>query len=165
MSGASRTRAQSAVSAAVASGKLPSPSACEACGVAAEDRSAPGGKSRSTIYYHHPQASYQPDKWLDVIPLCGSCHRKVHSGAIVEPRTGLTWPRMSRHDGTYEQFPSDSPIAHFPVPQATHDRVLLLHRQRERENPHRRVSLAEVWREVVAAGLDTVAPLPAVEVK
>jgi|LakMenE27Jul10ns_1017307.scaffolds.fasta_scaffold42693_1 hypothetical protein len=50
------------------------------------------------------------------------------------------------------------PVAHFEVPREMHDRVLLLQDERQKVNPHRRVTLAEVWREVVGAGLVALGP-------
>jgi len=49
-------------------------------------------------------------------------------------------------------------VAHFEVPREMHDRVLLLQDERQKVNPHRRVTLAEVWREVVGAGLVALGP-------
>ena len=67
-----------AVKAAITAGVLPAPTRCEACQMAAKS-----GSCRSIVYHHHDY-----DKPLDVIPLCQSCHRKVHAGSLVEPRTG-----------------------------------------------------------------------------
>ena len=61
-----KEQARKAVSHAVRCGILPrvSTCACSDCGGQAET-------------YHHP--SYQPDHWLDVIPVCRKCHRKIHT--------------------------------------------------------------------------------------
>lgn len=39
--------------------------------------------SNSAQEYHHP--SYDKDKWLIVIPLCKSCHRRIHRGTLTTP--------------------------------------------------------------------------------
>lgn len=67
-------KAHGAVNRAVATLMLPPPSACEACGQTVR------------VVYHH--WSYGEMHWLDVIPLCRTCHRKVHMGKLAEPRTG-----------------------------------------------------------------------------
>lgn len=53
-------------------------STCEACGLTGPDANIDG--------HHHDYA-----KPLDVIPLCRSCHQKVHFGSIPEPRTGRVY--------------------------------------------------------------------------
>lgn len=59
-------RAHWEVSKAVSAGKLKDPKTlcCANCGGAA-------------VEYHHE--SYAPEHWLDVIPLCHSCHMTIHS--------------------------------------------------------------------------------------
>ena len=61
-----RRKAKDAVNNAIKSGKLPQPNTlnCNYCPKQAEQ-------------YHHP--SYEPEHWLDVIPVCCLCHRKIHS--------------------------------------------------------------------------------------
>lgn len=61
-----RTAARSAVSNAVASGRLPRASTkrCVKCGCAAE-------------HYHHHNG-YEQEHWLDVVPICSTCHGKEH---------------------------------------------------------------------------------------
>ena len=77
-----KSRARAKVSKAIAEGLLARPAACEACGKAQWDvgthRPKPG-----VIYHHHDYN--QP---LSVISLCLSCHQRVHSGKLPEPRTG-----------------------------------------------------------------------------
>ena len=41
------------------------------------------------IHQHH--WSYRPEHMKDTIPLCRSCHRRVHTGVIPEPRTGRVY--------------------------------------------------------------------------
>lgn len=61
-----KSKAQDAVSYAIAQGRFPRASThnCTHCGSAATE-------------YHH--WSYEPEHWLDVIPLCHNCHMKIHS--------------------------------------------------------------------------------------
>jgi hypothetical protein len=61
-----QTKARAAVSNAVADKKLPhiSTRVCEICDKAADQ-------------YHH--WSYEPEHWLDVIPLCLQCHVEIHT--------------------------------------------------------------------------------------
>lgn len=51
---------------AVASGKIPKISSCQChyCGTQAE-------------HYHHYKG-YKPKHWLDVVPTCMDCHRRLH---------------------------------------------------------------------------------------
>lgn len=59
-----RYKARSVVGNAVATGKLPSAiTLICSCGEQAEQ-------------YHHP--SYEPEHWLDVIPVCRKCHNELH---------------------------------------------------------------------------------------
>jgi hypothetical protein len=60
-----RYKARCKVNNAVASGKIPraKDQACHQCGLPASQ------------YHHH--AGYEPDHWLDVIPVCFPCHRLV----------------------------------------------------------------------------------------
>lgn len=67
---------------------LPSePPACDICGAAGFRRAGNerGAGQWSVVYHHH---SYEPKFWLDVVPVCRSCHMKIHHGQIPEPRTG-----------------------------------------------------------------------------
>jgi len=77
------TRAHRAVSNAVNEGKLPhiSTRQCNKCGGQAVD------------YHHH---SYEPECWLDVEPLCRSCHLKLR-GKRAEPSKhfGFVLPKTS----------------------------------------------------------------------
>lgn len=72
-------RAVKEVGIAIGHHVLRRPAACEICG------------ARSNLHYHH--WSYRPIHALDVIPLCRSCHTRVHAGAVKEPRTGRTLKR------------------------------------------------------------------------
>jgi hypothetical protein len=58
-------KARTAVSNAIRLGKLAKPScfACVLCGKAAQQ-------------YHHE--SYEPERWLDVTPMCTRCHNNYH---------------------------------------------------------------------------------------
>lgn len=59
-------QAKSEVKSQIERGKMPRASECQCadCG-------------QQAAHYHHE--SYAKDKWLDVIPLCVSCHRKRHA--------------------------------------------------------------------------------------
>lgn len=61
-----KVRVRAALSHAIADGKLPSASRliCSECGKQAEQ------------YHHH--LGYEPEHWLDVIPLCKKCHDDIH---------------------------------------------------------------------------------------
>lgn len=61
-----KKRARATVTEAVRKGQLPAVAslACVLCGELAQE------------YHHH---SYEREYWLDVIPLCKACHRKVHA--------------------------------------------------------------------------------------
>ena len=59
----------------VARGGLPVAVACSLC------------PSVEHIDYHHHDYS----RPLDVTPVCRSCHRLIHSGAIADPVTGKIW--------------------------------------------------------------------------
>jgi DNA-binding MarR family transcriptional regulator len=65
---------------AVREGLLDNSRPCTVCGVA--QGPTPGGSQRVAL--HHPD--YQRPFY--VIPLCRSCHAKVHEGLIPEPETG-----------------------------------------------------------------------------
>ena len=60
-----KRKAKDAVNSAIKAGKLPPVSTdyCTRCGAQAE-------------HYHH--WSYEPQYWLDVIPVCQSCHVTIH---------------------------------------------------------------------------------------
>lgn len=60
-----QVKAHNAITNAVRDGKLPhvSTQVCQKCG------------NKAQQYHHH---SYDPDFWLDVVPLCIKCHRLVH---------------------------------------------------------------------------------------
>ena len=59
-----RSKAVSAVYCAIRAGKLPQVNSLQChCGEQAKD-------------YHHPD--YAPENWLNVIPVCRNCHRKIH---------------------------------------------------------------------------------------
>lgn len=64
-----RRIAVNTVNRAVVAGELVAPSSlkCVACGEQAKD-------------YHHP--SYAQEHWLFVVPLCRSCHKRVHTGVL-----------------------------------------------------------------------------------
>lgn len=65
-------QAKNKVNNAINEGKMPSVKtrSCADCGGQAQ-------------HYHHE--SYAPEHWLDVVPLCRSCHKKRHA----KPPTGL----------------------------------------------------------------------------
>jgi transposase len=68
-----RYRAHFAVRLAVADGRLPraKTQTCSGCGGVAH-------------HYHH-YVAYTPQHWLDVVPMCRSCHGKAdHSGVLYE---------------------------------------------------------------------------------
>lgn len=67
---------------------------CASCGVE-QGQSASG---RPTVVLHHPDYD-RPDL---VIPLCRSCHGRVHLGTLPEPVTGRIYPRRSRHNAHRE---------------------------------------------------------------
>lgn len=60
-----RKKAHSAVSRAIKKGTIVRPSCCSKC-------NQPG-----RVEAHHD--SYAPDKWLDVMFLCRSCHKRLHA--------------------------------------------------------------------------------------
>jgi hypothetical protein len=60
--------AQSAVRYAIKRGELTRPSICETC----------GNESDRPIHAHHE--SYNKEHWLDVMWLCGTCHKRHHCG-------------------------------------------------------------------------------------
>jgi hypothetical protein len=82
--------AHEAVAQAIEDGLLARPSACEVCGV---------GPDRHLVY-HHPDYT----RPLDVIPLCASCHARVHAGRIPEPRTGRWYPASTTPEPTATPF-------------------------------------------------------------
>ncbi len=87
-----QARAQGAVSGAIIAGRLAKPSACEVCGLPWARVPGRSGIEYSTVVYHH--WSYEEQRWLDVIPLCLSCHAGVHSGRLLEPRTGRRYRNL-----------------------------------------------------------------------
>lgn len=67
-----------AVGVAIREGRL-APAAgqpCRTCGLAA------------AVLHHW---SYLPADWLDVVPVCHSCHRLIHAGALADPTSGQLW--------------------------------------------------------------------------
>lgn len=78
-----------AVRLAIVAGDLRPLSACccKSCGVRF-GRAAGELDNRWNLVYHHPD----PADFLFVVPLCRSCHGKVHAGLIVEPVTGRWYP-------------------------------------------------------------------------
>jgi len=60
-------KAREAVKYAIQTGKLPRPDTlqCHYCGAQAQD------------YHHHK--GYEPQHWLDVVPICKKCHGKTRS--------------------------------------------------------------------------------------
>jgi hypothetical protein len=78
-----RRAAAVAVKTALKSGRLPRPTACCVCGKARER------SGRAVSYHHH---SYAPDDRLNVRPVCGSCHSRIHAGILPEPATGVLRP-------------------------------------------------------------------------
>jgi hypothetical protein len=73
-------------------GRWPPPHRCEACNT-----------TKGRIVWHHHDYAHP----VDVIPLCGSCHTRVHRGLLVEPLTGRMYPRYSpaRMNGTPKVYP------------------------------------------------------------
>lgn len=67
-----RVQARRAVNEAVRTGQLPPATTlqCTYCEKSAEQ------------YHHHK--GYEPEHWLDVIPLCSDCHRIVHYETVSE---------------------------------------------------------------------------------
>ena len=85
--------AQAAVSSAIREGRLQRASQCSICGVGGrwitvQYRSGRAPGARWSIQMHH--WSYLPEHRLDVVGLCVSCHRRVHTGNLAEPSTGAT---------------------------------------------------------------------------
>ena len=76
------TIARAAVAQAIRQGRMSRPSSCESCG------------ATENVCHHH--WSYADEHLLDTIPLCRSCHGKVHAGSLVEPRTGRTYEPSGR---------------------------------------------------------------------
>lgn len=73
-----KSEAQSAVARAIKDGVL-QPATTQRCLCCGEEADK----------HHH--WSYEPDHWLDVAPVCNSCHAKVHAGRIPDPTSGRTW--------------------------------------------------------------------------
>lgn len=75
------SRFDSQIAAAVADGTIPSPKSllCLSCGEPASS-------------YHH--AAYGPGMALKVVPVCGSCHGRIHGSKIADPSNGLYWCRV-----------------------------------------------------------------------
>lgn len=91
-----RAKARRKVNYAVRKGNLPSirEQSCDLCGIDAE-------------VYHH--TSYEEADWLDVVPLCMSCHQLVHSprrDAFVEIKT-LTLRREMAYYHACDWMPED----------------------------------------------------------
>jgi hypothetical protein len=86
-----RSKGRGAVDKAIRHGVLAHrPAACEACGVAGRL----GNVDRWTIVWHHHAVDpYAPENLLQVTAVCESCHRRIHSGRIPEPRTGRVHAR------------------------------------------------------------------------
>ena len=73
-------KARSQVAKARRDGLLDAPGDCESCGT---PQRYTQGRYPVVIWHHHDY-----DRPLDVIPLCRSCHVKIHRGLLPEPRTG-----------------------------------------------------------------------------
>lgn len=85
-------RAQNAVFRAVRAGVIARPTRCVDCG-----RLETGSGLRSLIRLHH--ASYRPEHHLHVVPLCRSCHIKVHHGSKPDPGLLIvTYPCAGEYD-------------------------------------------------------------------
>lgn len=127
------SRAQRAAQRALRKGQLPPLAECEACGLSG----ATTGLKRP-IVGHHPDYS-QP---LWVIPLCHSCHRRVHSGRIPEPRTGRVYPRWTKDGRELPPFTReevlDAPLCRGPrrvaAPNREAKRAARLATQQEHAN-------------------------------
>ena len=59
-----RIKAANAVNHAIRAGRLPRPDSLQ-CSC-----------SKQAIQYHHP--SYEPEHWLNIVPMCRVCHLKYH---------------------------------------------------------------------------------------
>jgi hypothetical protein len=90
-------QARNAVSKALLCGQLDRDPSCEVCG-RPQERPHNYSKPFPVVLYHHH--SYEPAHWLDVIPLCASCHRAVHNGRMPEPRTGRVYDYVNPLKGT-----------------------------------------------------------------
>lgn len=90
-----KTDARTAVSRAIREGALPPPTVCEACGETQKIRRINGTTAKRVVYHHW---SYAPEHWLDVIPLCQSCHHQIHWGQRLEPRTNRVYDASARHE-------------------------------------------------------------------
>lgn len=77
------TETHQLVKAALADGTIDASEPCEACGLAQGENAA----GEPLVVRHHWDYA-QP---LDTIPLCHSCHRRVHVGKVPEPRTGRVY--------------------------------------------------------------------------
>ena len=73
-------KAKGKVSYAIKKGLLVRPDSCEACGIAAVDKTkgvTVRGGWLGCLDAHHE--SYKKEHWLDVVWLCRICHRKAHN--------------------------------------------------------------------------------------
>jgi hypothetical protein len=88
-----RAKAYAAVATAIASGRLTKhPARCDVCGVAGKIGPGRVCGGRWSIEYHH----HDHREALDVVAVCSSCHHRIHSGAIPEPRTGVRRAKPAR---------------------------------------------------------------------
>lgn len=75
-----------------AASKLPLATECEVC---RRPQWVVANGGPGVVLHHH---SYAPEHHTDVIPLCQSCHRRVHAGTLPEPRTGRHYIRRGQRD-------------------------------------------------------------------
>ena len=90
-------RAHAAVKTAITEGALPAPTglACADCA------------GRAYAYHHH--RGYDPQHWLDVVALCGSCHARRHLAG--------GYPRLPKDDN------GTSVVFSVRMPRELHERL------------------------------------------
>ena len=81
-------QANGLVTNAIRRGIMARPSACEVCGLANVSEIRKGRLWWPVLCHHW---SYELEHVFDVIPLCYSCHKKVHAGSMPEPRTNMRY--------------------------------------------------------------------------
>jgi hypothetical protein len=85
-------RARSITAQALLKGEIDNAHPCVVC-LAPQASTPRGGKA---VALHHPDY----ERPLYVIPLCRSCHGKVHAGVMAEPETGRMYPKPVRDPAT-----------------------------------------------------------------
>lgn len=111
--GTPQRAAHNAVSKAICDGVLARPTECTICH---SDGwvTRPANQYRQayqtfTLRYHH--WSYLPEHQLDVVPVCGLCHRRVHTGHLPEPKTGLIRAKDPGPWHRFNQWAAENPEA------------------------------------------------------